>query len=131
MAGRVLIVPSSQADSCAQAVRAFLYPIGPRVHAVQAKLVKPDGVVCNTALWTVGNRELSGIAEEIAAWISTEADVSSGKPVTARNYQRSADVVAMRHGLGAFSNWPVLRLEAKRQRPRLANLKKKQRILDL
>jgi len=74
MAGRVLIVPSSQADSCAQTVRAFLYPIGPRVHAVQAKLAKPDGVVCNTALWTVGNRELSGIAEEIAAWISTEAD---------------------------------------------------------
>jgi hypothetical protein len=54
MAGRVLIVPSSQADSCAQAVRAFLYPIGPRVHAVQAKLAKPDGVVCNTALWTIG-----------------------------------------------------------------------------
>ena len=74
MAGRVLIVPSSQADSCAQAVRAFLYPIGPRVHAVQAKLAKPDGVVCNTALWTIGNRELSGIAEEIATWISTEAD---------------------------------------------------------
>jgi hypothetical protein len=44
------------------------------VHAVQAKLAKPDGVVCNTALWTIGNRELSGIAEEIAAWISTEAD---------------------------------------------------------
>ena len=41
---------------------------------VQAKLAKPDGVVCNTALWTIGNRELSGIAEEIAAWISTEAD---------------------------------------------------------
>jgi hypothetical protein len=74
MAGRVLIVPSSQADSCAQTVRAFLYPIGPRVHAVQAKLAKRDGVVCHTALWTVGNRELSGIAEEIAAWISTEAD---------------------------------------------------------
>jgi hypothetical protein len=74
MAGRVLIVPSSQADSCAQTVRAFLYPIRPRVHAVQVKLARPDGVVCNTALWTVGNHELSGIAEEIAAWISTEAD---------------------------------------------------------
>ena len=74
MAGRVLIVPSSQADSCAETVRAFLHPIGPRVHAVQAKLAKPDGVVCNTALWTVGTRELSRIAEEIAEWIATEAD---------------------------------------------------------
>jgi hypothetical protein len=44
------------------------------VHAVQAKLARRDGVVCNTALWTIGNRELSGIVEEIAAWISTEAD---------------------------------------------------------
>jgi hypothetical protein len=74
MADRVLIVPSSRAYSCAQTVRTFLYPLGLRVHAVQAKLVKPDGVVCNTALWTVGSRELSGIADEIAAWISTEAD---------------------------------------------------------
>src|ERR1700746_3976972 len=91
MAGRVLIVPSSQADFCAQAVRAFLYPIGPRVHAVQAKLAKPDGVVCNTALWTIGNRELSGIAEEIAPWISTEADDAKAMETAITVWDRRLD----------------------------------------
>jgi uncharacterized membrane protein YebE (DUF533 family) len=37
------------------------------------KLTKADGVVFTSELSTVGTRELSGIAEEIAKWIAAES----------------------------------------------------------
>jgi hypothetical protein len=53
-----------------------LCPMGRSVRAVEAKLTRADGVVFTSQLWTVGTRELSGIAEEIAMWIAVE----SGEP---------------------------------------------------
>jgi len=40
------------------------------------EVAKADGVVFTSELWTVGTRELPGIAEEIAMWIAAE----SGEP---------------------------------------------------
>ncbi len=76
MQGGVLVVSSSRGGSCCEAVRAFLCPMGRSVRAVEAKLTRADGVVFTSELWTVGTRELSGIAEEIAMWIAAE----SGEP---------------------------------------------------
>lgn len=47
--------------------------MAPSIRAVQAKLTKGDGVVFASELWTVETGELSGIAEEIVAWIAAEA----------------------------------------------------------
>jgi hypothetical protein len=74
MQGGVLIVSFSRGGSCGEAVRAFLCPMGRSVRAVEAKLTKADGIVFTSELWTVGTRELSGIAEEIATWIAAESD---------------------------------------------------------
>jgi hypothetical protein len=68
MHGCVLLVAPSSGGSCREAVRAFLYPMGRNVHAIEARLTKADGVVFTSGLWTVGRREISGIAEEIARW---------------------------------------------------------------
>ena len=76
MQGGLLIVSPSRGGSCCEAVRAFLCPMGRSVRAVEAKLTKADGVVFSSELWTVGTRELFGIAEEIATWIAEE----SGEP---------------------------------------------------
>jgi hypothetical protein len=50
-----------------------LCPKGRGVSVVEAKLTKADGIVFTSELWTVGTRELSGIAEEIATWITAES----------------------------------------------------------
>jgi hypothetical protein len=39
---------------------------GRSVHAIEARLTKADGVVFTSESWTVGTREISGTAEEIA-----------------------------------------------------------------
>jgi hypothetical protein len=74
MHGGVLVVSPAQGGSCREAVRTFLCPMGRSVQAIEAKLAKADGVVFASELWTVGTRELSGIAEEIATWIGAESD---------------------------------------------------------
>jgi hypothetical protein len=73
MYGCVLLVSPSPDGSCREAVRAFLYPMGRSVHAVEARLTKPDGVIFTSGLWTVGTREISGIAEEIATWLAAKS----------------------------------------------------------
>ena len=72
----VLVVSASRGGACREAVRAFLSPMGQRVHVVEAKLTEADGVVFASELWTVDRGELSGVAEEIATWIVTQ----SGEP---------------------------------------------------
>src|SRR5216684_1166711 len=73
MHGCVLLVAPSPGGSCREAVRAFLYPMGRSVHAIEARLTKADGVVFTSELWTVGTREISGIAEEIARWLAARS----------------------------------------------------------
>jgi hypothetical protein len=73
MHGCVLLVAPSPGGSCREAVRAFLYPMGRSVHAIEARLTKADGVVFTSGLWTVGTREISGIAEEIARWLAAKS----------------------------------------------------------
>jgi hypothetical protein len=72
MHGCVLLVAPSP-GGCREAVRAFLYPMGRSVHAIEAKLTKADGVVFTSEVWTVGTREISGIAEEIARWLAAKS----------------------------------------------------------
>lgn len=76
MHGGILVLSPSQGGFCREAVRTFLCPMGRSVQAIEAKLTKADGVVFASELWTIGTRELSGIAEEIATWIAAE----SGEP---------------------------------------------------
>jgi hypothetical protein len=73
MHGCVLLVAPSPGGSFREAVRAFLYPMGRSVHAIEARLTKADGVVFTSGLWTVGTREISGIAEEIARWLAAKS----------------------------------------------------------
>jgi hypothetical protein len=73
MAGAVLALSILKADPCRKAIRAFVCPMGRIVHAVQARLTNADGVVFASEMWSVGTRELSGIAEEVARWIVAES----------------------------------------------------------
>jgi len=47
--------------------------MGRSVHAIEARLTKADGVVLISELWTVGTREISGIAEEIVTWLAAKS----------------------------------------------------------
>jgi hypothetical protein len=69
----VLLVSPSPGGSCREVVRAFLYPMGRSVHAIEARLTKADGVVFTRESWRVGTREISGIAEEIATWLAAKS----------------------------------------------------------
>ncbi len=73
MHGYVLLVSASPGGSCREAVRLFLSPMGRSIHAIEARLTEADGVVSTSKLWTVGTREISGIAEEIARWFAAKS----------------------------------------------------------
>jgi hypothetical protein len=73
MHGCFLLVAPSPGGSCREAVRAFLSPMGRSIHAIEARLTKADGVVFTSESWTVGMREISGIAEEIASWLTAKS----------------------------------------------------------
>jgi hypothetical protein len=47
--------------------------MGRSIHAIEARLTRADGVVFTSELWTVGRREISGIAEEIARWLAAKS----------------------------------------------------------
>jgi hypothetical protein len=73
--------PPSQLDSCRDDLITFLRQMGRHIHSVEAKLTKCDGVVFAGELWTVGTRELTGVVEEIATWIT--ADSEAGRELEA------------------------------------------------
>jgi hypothetical protein len=73
MHGCVLLVVPSPGGSCREAVRALLSPMGRSIDAIESRLTKADGVVITSELWTVGTREICGIAEEIARWLAAKS----------------------------------------------------------